>query len=77
MDSGLAAALEQEEKGHSVDLIPQVSVNTRSRCVLSPITPLYYQRNEGYIYSSSVRISLGAFLPYVMDVFGINTRIQV
>lgn len=30
MDSGLAVALQQEEKGPSVDLLPQVGASTRS-----------------------------------------------
>lgn len=30
MDSGLAITLELEEKGPSVDLLPQVGVSTRS-----------------------------------------------
>lgn len=47
MDAGLVAALEQEEKGYSVDLIPQVGVKIRSRCVLSPNAPVFCKRKEG------------------------------
>lgn len=52
MDSGLAAALEQEEKGYAVDLIPQVGVNTHLRRVLSPRTQLCCQGNEEYSQQS-------------------------
>lgn len=56
MDSGLTAALEQEEKGYAVDLVPQVGAQNGQN--------VFYRGTLLYILPAKLRILTAVYMFY-------------